>query len=309
MILTRQAYERARRFVAAHGRALEAARLRLHFDGAPATVALAELARYQNADGGFGQALEPDLRIGASSALGTSIAFQVLREIGAPSAPEMTSPAIAYLLRTCDRAPLSWRLVPEVYTEVPQAPWWNQAGVERGMRRFELNPSAELQGYLCEHGQLVPPELLAALGERVLTELAGRQRIIMHDFLCCQRLLATAGLEDGLRASLLGELLRLLPTAVSVEPAQWAGYSLRPLQVADRPDSPFYAPLRQAVATNLDYEIATQQEDGSWALTWSWAAQYPDAWPQAAREWAGMVIVEKLLSLHAFGRIEGGLQP
>ena len=51
MILTRQAYERARRFVAAHGRALEAARLRLHFDGAPAAVALAELARYQNAHG------------------------------------------------------------------------------------------------------------------------------------------------------------------------------------------------------------------------------------------------------------------
>ena len=90
---------------------------------------------------------------------------------------------------------------------------------------------------------------------------------------------------------------------MSSEPSEWAGYGLRPLQVADRPDSPFYEDLRDAVEENLDYEISTQGEDGRWAPTWSWGEQFPEAWEKAKLEWAGVLTVEKLVTLERHGRI------
>ena len=41
--------------------------------------------RFQNDDGGFGRALEPDFRLPASSAIATAVGFQYLREAGVAS--------------------------------------------------------------------------------------------------------------------------------------------------------------------------------------------------------------------------------
>ena len=92
MILSAAAFARARRFVATKARPLELARLRFHFDSAPAVAVLAELQKFQNADGGFGKALEPDLRASESSALATSVAFQIIREVGRAPSENMALP-------------------------------------------------------------------------------------------------------------------------------------------------------------------------------------------------------------------------
>lgn len=51
------------------------------FEGADSAPVLKELSVYQNADGGFGHALEADLRLPNSSALATTIALQYLSRI------------------------------------------------------------------------------------------------------------------------------------------------------------------------------------------------------------------------------------
>ena len=68
--------------------------------------------------------------------------------------------------------------------------------------------------------------------------------------------------------------------------------------------SPFLRGLEDAVAANLDYIITTQQEDGSWQPTWSWAEAWPEVWEQARQEWAGVLTLETLLTLERFSRIE-----
>ena len=88
--------------------------------------------------------------------------------------------------------------------------------------------------------------MLAALSERILARFRKLDHVEMHDFLCGKRLLETEGLEAGFHAALLQELQRLLDTTVAREPDRWPGYCLRPIQVADRPDSPFFAALRDA---------------------------------------------------------------
>jgi len=305
MTLTREAYERARRFVEAHGRPLEIARLCFHFDGAPADQVLDELVTFQNADGGFGHALEPDCRIPESSALATSVAFQILREIDATTPNDMISAAMAYLLHTLDYTLLTWRIVPPAISSIPQAPWWNEEAHPSRPATFVLNPTAELVGYLYTFREQVPQATLSLLTDCVLSAVEGSNSMIMHDLLCCKRLTETERLEPTARNRLLSSLFRLLDKTVCRVPAQWSQYTLRPIQVAEDPGSPFAAALQDIIPQNLDYEVAAQQADGSWAPHWCWGDLHPQAWEKARLEWAGVLVVEKLVALKKYGRIQG----
>ena len=75
------------------------------------------------------------------------------------------------------------------------------------------------------------------------------------------------------------------------------------LKVAPSPDTTLAKALAPDVERNLDYQIAHQQADGSWAPAWSWNA-YPEAWAIAERTWRGHLTLEALRSLRAYGRIE-----
>ena len=76
--LSGRAFERASRFLLEQARPLERALFRQRFEGAGAEGALVALSAFQNEDGGFGRALEPDLRSPSSSALATAIGLQTL---------------------------------------------------------------------------------------------------------------------------------------------------------------------------------------------------------------------------------------
>jgi hypothetical protein len=77
----------ARTFIAAHGRLLDRSRFAMLADGEPAEPVLRALAAYANDDGGFGRALEPDIRDPASQPIAAITAFDVLHEAGAGDHP------------------------------------------------------------------------------------------------------------------------------------------------------------------------------------------------------------------------------
>ena len=60
------------------------------------------LSDYQNGDGGFGQALEPDLRSHLSTVYSTSQGLFILRDIGANSDESIVQNAMQYLLDMYD---------------------------------------------------------------------------------------------------------------------------------------------------------------------------------------------------------------
>src|SRR4051794_4488580 len=88
----------AEQFILANGRLLERHRMAmLLHDGAVSPV-LATLRGYRNADGGFGHALEPDVRTPESEPASTLHALEVLAEAGAVDDP-MVGEAVAWIGR------------------------------------------------------------------------------------------------------------------------------------------------------------------------------------------------------------------
>jgi hypothetical protein len=304
-ILSSKEFEASREFIETTGRPLERARFHCAFQGADKGVVLHALGAFRNADGGFGHALEPDLRTPESSVLCTSIAFQILRALDVAPQHDLVSRGISYLLANFEQGQCGWRIIPETAENLPRAPWWYQKGREDHFSSFSLNPTAEILGYLFDYREQVPPDLIEAVSDRVFREINELDELDMHELLCCLRLFLTDNLPLEYRDQMHGKLAKLVDGTVARDMELWKGYSLRPLQVVEGPGSPFMAGLEDAVATNLDYEVATANSDGSWTPTWSWDDAFPEAWSKAKREWSGVVTLENLLTLKRFGRIDG----
>jgi hypothetical protein len=271
------------------------------FDGAPADAALTCLAAFANPDGGFGHALEPDLRTAASSVLCTTVGLQHLRTLHVPATHPLVAGAMAYLRATFDPAIRVWPIIPPAVEDAPHAPWWGyDDGLAERWGGFLGNPRPEIVGYLWQFG---PDDALRAeLLDETIAYLDGLDALDMHALQCYLRLLDTPDLPREARARLLEGLTPLVDAAVARKPAQWAGYALPPLTVAPTPDAPFRALMGDSLDAHLDYLLAQQGDDGGWAPTFSWGT-HPEVWAVAEREWRGILTLGILRGLRAYGRV------
>ena len=301
--LTQAAFQSAKNFIMDQGRELDKRRFEFHFETGSADAVLATLASYQNDDGGFGNSLEPDIRSSASSAIATTVGFQVIREIRASADHPLVRKGIEYFVATFDESRQVWPIIPPEVEEAPHAPWWNYQSSAETFGQFLINPRAEIVGYLHEFSDGGPTELLKPLTATVLEHLDSlSDKMEMHDILCLARLAETEALPN--REEVWETLARAAAPHIARNAAQLTGYVLKPLWLVSSTESPLATEFKDEVKMNLDFEIEGQGEDGSWSPNFSWGDQYPKAWQQAKKEWQSRFTVETLKTLKDFGRIE-----
>ena len=96
------------------------------------------LTAYANEDGGFGNALEPDVGLADSFTLATTVALQMLAMFGAACENKLVAKAMNYLAGTMKSDVNAWQIVPENLGDSTHAP----ALVEiQGYRRIHDQPS------------------------------------------------------------------------------------------------------------------------------------------------------------------------
>jgi len=308
-LLTADRYRRARAFLQERARPLERGAFAHEFEAGPAWPVLDALSRYHNPDGGFGHGLEPDALTGSSGALATSIALHRLAEVGAPADHPLVTAAVDYLQRTIDPTTRVWRIVPEATSEAPHAPWWAAEGLEARFHHFLLNPKADIVAQLYTLGPAADEGWLDTLAEDVVrdAEALAASGLEMHDLIGVAHLLDAPHLSPGLRRRLLELAVPLAEAGVGRTPEDWSGYGLKPLALAPRPESALASVLSEPVHAQLDHLIASQADDGAWWPQWSWGEDADaDAWDASRIAWAGMLTLDALRHLRAFGRVEGG---
>jgi hypothetical protein len=290
----------------ASGRPLEQARFKYLFEDGSLDEVTAALATYQNPDGGYGHALEPDALTPTSGALATSVGLRVLSDTGATADHEQVRGAVGYLLATLDPEEKVWRIIPADANDYPHAPWWTDENDDLRERfgAYEVNPRAELVGQLHTYATLVPADLLDDLTERTIACIeAGEQE--EHALICAVRLAESKELPARYRDRLAPRVRELVVQVAGRDPAAWGEYSPQPLWYISAPDSLCAADLAGAMQANLDFLIAQQAEDGSWKPTFNWGGMYPDDAPKSERDSASRLTYNALAQLRAFGRIEG----
>ena len=296
---------KAEQFIRTSARPLEQRMYSYFFEKGNREDVLSELSKYQNADGGFGNALEPDMRIADSSALTSSIGLRILRELQVSYEHDIVGDVIIYLLDTYDAARNVWQVVPSTTNDAPHAPWmgYDDKLPER-WGGFLANPRASIVASLQEYAPLVPEDMLKGLLEASVSYLRSRaDSLDMHEIGCYMDFLQIASLPGCMRESIVSLLASALERLIDKDSSKWEQYGLRPLDVVSTPDSPFISLFPEAVAANLDYLVEGQEPDGAWPITWSWGDAFPDMWPVAEREWKGIKIVENMKALRAFDRL------
>lgn len=289
----------SRNWLLSHGRPLEKRLLEHFIEGAPAGPALAALGGFQNDDGGFGRALEPDIRSDASSALATTVALQWLVQLPAGEDDPRVSGAASWLREQFLDDFTAWQIIPVETQDAPHAPWWTWDG---DIRRMGANPRAEILGYMYAWPNLYPEEMRERVLEQVLQQLEGEGADIeMHDLLCYLRLLDARGLPlqvaDHLRAR-LGPL-----SQAALDASSGLGYGLSVLQVVPSPHAALADLFADDIGPALERLIDQRQPEGYWQPTWTWGSAPEPAWAEAEADWRIVLTLDSLLILARHGAL------
>jgi hypothetical protein len=307
--LSREAFGQAQTFLKTQARPLEGALFAYRFEGAAARKVLSELAGFQNEDGGFGQALEPDLRTPSSSALATGIGLRLLKELKCAADHKMVQGAVEYLRSTFDQQHQVWRVTPADTNEYPHAGWWHDedGSLARTFDGFRIIPRAELVGLLHHFSAAVPAQWLDAVTEDTVSYIETVAALGTgggDDLASALSLAETEALPRPFKERLVSRIRAVVPQVVNRRPQEWATYCITPLKVAPSPRSLVADLLWDDLQVQLDYEIEHQSAAGTWDPVWTWEDLYPEAWAQAKLEWRGHLTLEALTVLRAFGRVE-----
>lgn len=256
----------------------------LFADGAAEPV-LAALGGYRNADGGFGHALEPDLRCPGSQPAPTLYALEMLHEAGRLDS-ELATGARAWIARIAAPDGSVPQALPG-FEPYPHAPWWSS------------DPSSMLTFALAgvlHAGAVAGDEWLARATDwcwRAIDSVAEPSGYWLK-FACT---FLDAVPDDGrARAAIASLRPRIDPDAFA--PAGGTeGERLRPLDISPRPGSRSRELFSHAdIEGHLDEVQHEQQEDGGWMFDWlAWS-------PAQTSAWRGIVTIRALTWLRDNGR-------
>ncbi|MEO9176766.1 MAG: hypothetical protein ABI317_14735 [Gaiellales bacterium] len=278
----------AEKFLHANARLLDRHRAATLFQGAPVAPALAALCAYRNPDGGFGHALEPDVRGPESEPASALHALDVLAELDELGDP-MVAGAAAWISTIVGQDGGVPFVMPAA-ARYPHAPWMLPTtggsqltfALAAVLTRARSNETwLRLATTWC-WAQLARPDGLQ--GYLVKFALAFLDEV-----------------DDESRAQAAIETLRskiredgTLPVAGGVEDEQLTPLTLSPRR-ASRSRVLF---TTTQIDADLDVLEHGQQADGGWTFDWlAWSAGQ-------SVEWRGLVTTRALATLADHGRVE-----
>jgi hypothetical protein len=283
-------FDAAAGFLAAGARVLDRRVFQRLFSGGAAEPARDAVAAYRNADGGFGHALEPDLRTPASQPAAVEMALRIM-DLADAWDERLVRAAIDWLVTIAPADGGATNATPTL-SEGPHAPWWAAP---------EGNPAS-----LIQTGQIA-----ARLYERHFAHpwLDGATRVMWsgidkmtepeNGYVMFGVLAFLEHVPDRARAEAafdrVGPLL-LSSGLVALDP-DVEGETFSPLDFAPLPASIARRLFdARTIEAHLDHLAAAQRDDGGWMFNWP-------AWsPAAEADWRGFLTVDALRVLRANGR-------
>jgi hypothetical protein len=285
--------EAAHEFLWTHARLLERRIFEHRFRGGSAEAVERAVDAYRNADGGFGQALEPDCRTPHSQPEAMRWALAVLDGSGRLS--EQRARACADWLAVATTAEGGVPFCLGSVEGYPRAPWWQPTDPPRA----DLNPTGRLVALLRNHAPAHPWVRRATdwCWEQIRELLPANQyraHAIAEFLLAEPDRNRSQPLLDELGAALAaGRIVPIDPDAPAPSPDTHT-----PLHFAPAPEHPLRRYFGDATIEGFLRRLrAEQREDGGWPIDW------PAPGATAVAEWRAIRTLEALETLSAWGRL------
>jgi len=283
---------RAEAFVWTSARLVERQLFAYLFCEGPAEALVRSLKAYQNPDGGFGNALEPDIRCPDSQPVCAEHALHVLDLANALTDPHVQD---AILLPVCDYLQTGTTeeggvpLALPTANRYPHSPWMSAPESPPA----GLNPTASIAGMLLKAGIQHP--WLEGACDYCWREIPRSEREGFHDLVPVITFLLNAP-DQQRAAEQLDRIAQIVrkPGTVEMDPDA-GGYVHMPLDWAPTPAA-FCRKLfdDSTLRLHLAALAKRQQADGGWPIRWDPIS------PVVGYEWRGRLTIDALLALRAY---------
>ena len=254
--------------------------------GDPEPVHRALLA-YQNQDGGFGNALEPDKRTATSQPIDQEMALRVMDDSHFDAQVALQ---ICDFLETITTDEGGVPFVLPTVRDGSRAEWWN---TELDEPPASINPTASIAGLLHKHRVHHP--WLDRATDYCWKHVEHLQTISGHDFLCIQLFLEHVSDRERAERAFERVSSQLIEGGhIAYDPSA-SGYVFMPLTYASTPQSMSRQLFDgETVERNLAALAGKQQADGGWPIAW------PAVSPACELEYRGIVTLNALKTLKAY---------
>lgn len=281
-----QLLESAQTFILSNARLLERRLFAFLFQSGDRQKVLSALQAYQNEDGGFGNALEPDKRTATSQPIDQEVALRVLDDIGFDTSIALQVCDFLETITTKGGVPF---VLPTV-RDAPRAGWWN---TDVDDPPASINPTASIAGLF--HKYAIRHPWLDRATDFCWQHIEHLQITSGNDFLCV--MLFLEHVPDRARAELSFERIsaRLLAGGHITYDPYASGYVFMPLEYAPSPHSLGRRLFdNMTIQTHLEALAHRQQVDGGWPISW------PAVSSACELEYRGIVTIGALKTLRAY---------
>lgn len=295
--------EKAKKFVYRNARPLELARWKYHFENGSVDEVLNYLSMYQNEDGGFAYALEPDNWNTNSTPIAVWFATQRLWEIGfTDTAHPMVQGILKYLDSGKDFAEGKWFNTVASNNDYPHAVWWacdNDIGVP------DDNPTVSLAGFVLRFSD--KNSSLYQKAKKILTEAVERfmnhPTDEIHTVRCFLDLLCYCEKIDNFDVfdlnAFKSKVYETIEKVVCKETGKWyTEYVCKPSFFFEKNHKIFNMIDRELLEKEAYMMMEEQLEDGSYPITWQWWTDYKE-FEISANWWKSSIIIDNMCYIKA----------
>lgn len=303
------AFEKAKRFIYRNARPIELARWRYHFENGDKGDVLAALSSFQNEDGGFGSALDPNLTAPTSSPYQTYRAVRILEEISFYDREHpVVKGILSYLESKTHFSGRVWMMTLPENNEYPCAHWFFHRSQDP--RNSDFDPSAALAGFIIRCADPSTPlyrlgrsvarsAYESALSRKILTEPS-----LILSYVYLLKFVTKADALDIFDTRVLASILKeSIRSAVTPDVLEWDREgAVLPSFFIGSPSSIFYPEISTLADYECAYNVAVQRASGFFDAQKVWMS-YPEEWAISRHISQSDETVRRILYLKKFGKI------
>ncbi|MCF0117863.1 MAG: hypothetical protein HUJ61_07465 [Bacilli bacterium] len=304
--------ERINYWLFQNGRELDMARYNVLFLSEEKDLVLQGVTLFETDNGAFGKGIEPDNQNQEANVLSTSVAFEILQEVGYKYDPddelfnEILGTSLKYLFNQAPMQDDKWCVIEKSNNKYPCGEWWKYTDEQHSCLPFYPTPALLGQILLFTSSDSKYYDRVNKALNKILIQYINYEsptKYDLHSIYLLLKALKTIDYDNPLVEQTHSKWLTDLDYMVTRDENKFSSFeSTMMYEIVDE-DSLLNGRFKDEIEKHAQYLINSRTSTGLWIPNWNWGND-DSYWDMASILWASALVIRNLKFLNNFGYIE-----